>query len=71
MLYTTFTLIIFGWMLLLVLRYGMAALPVMISLAAIAASVRLIQYASFMRTSLIRNSFKRTKAPVRLSTKIR
>lgn len=63
MLYTVFTLLIFGWMVLLVLQYGMAAVPVMISLAAIAGSVWLIHHHHA--------SFTRAKVPVRFSTKFR
>ena len=61
MLYTAFKLVIFGWILQLVLQYGMAAVPVMISLVAIGTSILLLQHASFTRT----------KAPVRLSAKVR
>jgi hypothetical protein len=61
MLYTAFMLVMFGWMLLLVLQFGMAALPVVILLTAIMTSIRLVQYASFTRT----------KALVRLSAKAR
>jgi len=61
MLYTTFKLVIFGWILQLVIQYQMAAFPVMISLAAIGASILLLQHVSFTRT----------KASVRFSAKVR
>jgi hypothetical protein len=61
MLYTAFMLVMFGWMLLLVLQFGMAALPVVILLTAIMTSIRLVQYASFTRTKVL----------VRLSAKAR
>ncbi len=61
MLYTTFKLVIFGWILQLVLQYRMAAVPVMISLVVIGASVLLFQHVSFTRM----------RAPVRFWAKVR
>jgi hypothetical protein len=61
MLYTAFMLVMFGWMLLLLLQFGMAALPLVILLTSIMASIWLFQ----------QTSFGRTKAPVRLSAKAR
>ncbi len=61
MLYTAFMLVMFGWMLLLVLQYGMAALPVVILLTIIMASIWLVQ----------QTAFARTKALVRLAAEVR
>ena len=61
MLDTILKLVIFGWIFQLVLQYRMAAVPVMISLVAIGASVLLLQHASFPRM----------RTPVRLSAKVR